>query len=312
MTQSAQHASAEAILARHGKSFRFASYFMERDDAHDAALLYMVCRELDDLADQDMPTDAENESAHARLMTVRRELLAGSGHDPLTHVLIDLQTRRGLDTRAAVALIDALIEDVRTPALIGDERELMRYCYGVAGAVGVLMCPVVGADDSAIPHGIDLGLAMQMTNIARDVREDAGMGRRYLPADWVDHLSPEEMMRADHDQRARVARAIDRLLTLAETYYASAADGFDRIPGKNRRAIAVAADVYRAIGLRLRHERLAWWQGRVHVSLPGKAWIAARRLGGRGAISASHRDSHDASLHRHIADLPGAHALDAS
>ncbi|ARS54284.1 phytoene/squalene synthase family protein [Kushneria konosiri] len=308
MTQSAQHASAEAILARHGKSFRFASYFMERDDAHDAALLYMVCRELDDLADQDMPTDAENANAHARLMSVRRELLAGSGRDPLTHVLIDLQTRRGLDTRAAVALIDALIEDVRTPALIRDERELMRYCYGVAGAVGVLMCPVVGADDSAIPHGIDLGLAMQMTNIARDVREDADMGRRYLPADWVDHLSPEEIIHADHHQRETVARAIDRLLTRAEAYYASAADGFDRIPGKNRRAIAVAADVYRAIGLRLRHERLAWWQGRVHVSLPGKAWIAARRLGGRGAISASHRDSHDASLHRHIADLPGAHA----
>ena len=310
MTQATPHASAEAILARHGKSFRFASYFMERRDAHDAALLYMVCRELDDLADQEMPTVAENESAHQRLMTIRGELLAGAGSDPLTRVLIDLQMRRGLDTRAAVALIDALIGDVTRPALIQDERELMRYCYGVAGAVGVLMCPVVGADDSAIPHGIDLGLAMQMTNIARDVREDADMGRRYLPAEWIDQLTPEDIARADVDQRERIAHAIDRLLTRAEAYYASAADGFDRIPGKNRRAIAVAADVYRAIGFRLRGERLAWWRGRVHVPLTGKVWLATRRLSGRGAIAGSGLDHHDGELHRHIADLPGAHGFD--
>ncbi|WP_456267594.1 phytoene/squalene synthase family protein [Kushneria sp. AK178] len=304
----AQPDTAEAILARHGKSFRFASYFMERDDAHDAALLYMACRELDDLADQDMPTEAENAGAHQRLMMIRQELLAGAGSDPITHVLIDLRERRGLDTRAAVALIDALIEDVRTPALIQDERGLMRYCYGVAGAVGVLMCPVVGADDSAIPHGIDLGLAMQMTNIARDVREDAEMGRRYLPADWVGHLTPEELAHADSEQRERVAHAVDRLLTRAEAYYTSAADGFNRIPGRNRRAIAVAADVYRAIGCRLRRERLAWWQGRVHVSLPGKLWLATRRLSGRGTIQGSGTHGHDAELHRHISDLPGAHA----
>ncbi|MFC0335996.1 phytoene synthase [Kushneria avicenniae] len=304
--------TAEAILARHGKSFRFASYFMERDDAHDAALLYMVCRELDDLADQDMPTEAENAGAHQRLMTIRQELLAGTGSDPLTKVLIDLSVRRGLDTRAAVALIDALIEDVRTPALIGNEHELMRYCYGVAGAVGVLMCPVVGADDSAIPHGIDLGLAMQMTNIARDVREDADMGRRYLPADWVDHLSPDELIHADSEQREQVAHAVDRLLTRAEAYYASAADGFNRIPGRNRRAIAVAADVYRAIGERLRRERLAWWQGRVHVPLTGKIWLATRRLSGHGTIQGSGTHCHDAELHRHIADLPGAHAPSGS
>ncbi|GHC32090.1 phytoene synthase [Kushneria pakistanensis] len=311
MTQGTEQSSAEAILARHGKSFRFASYFMERSDAHDAALLYMVCRELDDLADQEMPTEAENLDAHRRLMVIRTELLKGAGSDPLTHVLTDLQRRRGLDTRAAVALIDALISDVERPALIHDEAGLMRYCYGVAGAVGVLMCPVVGADDSAIPHGIDLGLAMQMTNIARDVREDADMGRRYLPGEWIDYLTPEEIALANDDQREQVARAIDHLLTRAETYYASAADGFDRIPGKNRRAIAVAADVYRAIGFRLRRERLAWWQGRVHVPLTGKMWLATRRLSGRGAIQGSGHDFHDAELHRHIADLPGAHAPDS-
>lgn len=302
----------EAILARHGKSFRFASYFMERDDAHDAALLYMVCRELDDLADQDMPTAAENDDAHRRLMAIRSELMAGAGRDPLTRILIDLRERRGLNTHAAVALIDALIGDVERPALINTEADLLRYCYGVAGAVGVLMCPVVGAPPTAIPHGIDLGVAMQMTNIARDVQEDAAMGRRYLPGDWIDGLGPDVLVSPNPDQRAQVAGAIARLLACAEVYYASAADGFAAIPGKNRRAIAVAADVYRAIGLRLQRSQLTWWQGRVHVPLRGKLWLASRRILGRGSIAASGRAGHDAELHRHIADLPGAHASPAN
>ncbi|MFC0268285.1 phytoene/squalene synthase family protein [Kushneria aurantia] len=307
MSDDATTRDAEAILARHGKSFRFASRFMEPGDARDAALLYRVCRELDDLADQEMPTEAQNRDAHRRLAQVREELVNDRGNDLLSRLLLDLQRRRGLDTRAAVALIDALIEDVESPALIVDETRLLRYCYGVAGAVGVLMCPVVGAPQSATPHGIDLGLAMQMTNIARDVREDAEMGRRYLPADWVEGMTPADIATADERQQMLVSGAIDRLLSLAERYYASAADGFVAIPGRNRRAIAVAADVYRAIGWRLYRQRLAWWQGRVVVPLPTKLWLATRRGLGRGAIRAAGRNDHDASLHRAIADLPGAH-----
>lgn len=299
---------AEAVLARHGKSFRFASRFMEPRDAHDAALLYMVCRELDDLADQEMPTAEENRNAHRRLLQIRDELTAGTGADSLTQILLDLSGRRGLDTRAAVALIDALIEDVTRPAQLESEAELMRYCYGVAGAVGVLMCPVVGAPREAVPHGIDLGLAMQMTNIARDVKEDAAMGRRYLPADWVEGMTPEALLNADARQRELVAGAVSRLLATAERYYESAADGFAAIPGRNRRAIAVAADVYRAIGVRLQRNRCAWWESRVFVPLPAKAWLATRRSLGRGTIRGAGLHAHQAWLHESIADLPGANA----
>lgn len=297
---------AEAVLARHGKSFRFASRFMAPQDAHDAALLYMACRELDDLADQEMPTAAENRDAHRRLMQIRAELTVQAGSDPLTRILTDLACRRGLDTRAAVVLIDALIEDVTRPAQLESETELMRYCYGVAGAVGVLMCPVVGAPREAVPHGIDLGLAMQMTNIARDVREDASMGRRYLPADWVEGMTPAALLSANAQQRDLVAGAVARLLATAERYYESAADGFAAIPGRNRRAIAVAADVYRAIGVRLQRNRCAWWEARVFVPLPAKVWLATRRSLGRGTIRGAGLETHQAALHASIADLPGA------
>ena len=74
------------------------------------------------------------------------------------------------------------IESDLQPVMVGTEAELLRYCYRVAGTVGLLMCDVLGVHDSrAKAHAIDLGIGMQLTNIARDVQEDAGMGRRYVP-----------------------------------------------------------------------------------------------------------------------------------
>ncbi|RKR02552.1 phytoene synthase [Kushneria sinocarnis] len=299
---------ARQTLAQHGKSFWFASRFMERHDTDDAARLYMACRELDDLADQELPDPQQNERARDRLMTIRREIQARRGHDPLSLNLLDLSTRRGVDLEAATALIDALIRDVDRPATVATEAELLDYCYGVAGTVGVMMCAVIGARPEASAHAIDLGMAMQMTNIARDVLEDAGQGRRYLPGEWLEQRSATRLAATRQEDHAAVAAAVERLLHLSEAYYCSAADGFNYIPRRNRRAIRVAAEVYRGIGRRLARSGHAWHQGRVHVPLGGKLWLATRTLGGQGDIRAPGRARHDPELHRHIAHRPGADA----
>ncbi|WP_106478429.1 phytoene/squalene synthase family protein [Phytohalomonas tamaricis] len=305
---------AQQTLAKHGKSFWFASRFMDKRDARDAAQLYMVCRELDDLADQEMPDPAMNAQARQRLSTIRQQLIAGHGSDVTANYLIDLAERRGLDLQAAVALIDALISDVDRPACIESDAELLDYCYGVAGTVGVMMCPVLGAPPRAVPHAIDLGIAMQMTNIARDVLEDATQGRRYIPGSWLGGRSAARLARChaencdNAEDRDTTARAVERLLDHAERYYRSAADGFAYIPPKNRTAIRIAAEVYRGIGQRLRQRNHAWWQGRVYVPLSGKLWLATRTLSGRGDIQASGRDDHEGALHHHIAGRPGTNA----
>ncbi|OHV12274.1 phytoene/squalene synthase family protein [Kushneria phosphatilytica] len=299
---------ARQTLALHGKSFWFASRFMERRDADDAARLYMACRELDDLADQELPDQYQNERARDRLINIRREIQARRGHDPSSLNLLDLSARRGVDLDAATAMIDALIRDVDQPAMIETEAELIDYCYGVAGTVGVMMCAVIGARPEASAYAVDLGIAMQMTNIARDVLEDAAQGRRYLPGEWIDHRSATQLATSHQEDHAPVAAAVERLLKLSETYYVSAADGFRYIPRRNRRAIRVAAEVYRGIGRRLARSNHAWHEGRVFVPMRGKLWLATRTLAGQGEIHAPGRARHDAALHRHIAHRPGADA----
>jgi phytoene synthase len=136
------------------------------------------------------------------------------------------------------------------------------------------MTPILGAwGPDARRAAIHLGIAMQMTNIARDVLEDAQNGRRYLPGSWVNHLSAHAI-ESSASAREPVAHAVGRLLDLADLYYASAATGFALIPAHTRKGIEIAATVYRQIGVKLRRRHLAWWQGRVRVSLCRKLWIA--------------------------------------
>ena len=103
-------------------------------------------------------------------------------------------TSKKLPKLVIISLIDGLLGDQEI-VLIKNEFELLRYCYRVAGTVGILMCNVLDCDETdAIDYAIDLGIAMQLTNIARDILEDAQMGRRYLPESWVGDVTPEEIV----------------------------------------------------------------------------------------------------------------------
>ena len=97
--------------------------------------------------------------------------------------------RYGIPAHYASELIEGMAMDVRG-IRYANLRELLLYCYRVAGTVGLMMSHVMGLrDESALKHAADLGIAMQLTNIARDVTEDASMGRIYLPLDWLDEAN---------------------------------------------------------------------------------------------------------------------------
>ena len=170
-----------------------------------------------------------------------------------------------MPVRVIIALIDGLLQDQKL-VRIADERTLRRYGYRVAGTVG-LMCHVLDCDDEAArAHAIDLGIAMQLTNIARDVLEDAEMGRRYLPASWAGDVMPVHIIAASHIPDGEVARAVSaavgQLLLLADEYYQSGAHGLPYLPLRAHIAIAVAARVYRQIGVQIAATGYGWHQGR--------------------------------------------------
>ena len=231
-------------LSRHGRTFRLAGTLLPREMLRDAAELYAFCRHVDDLADECRADPHGQDCARAALADLRRAVLAGAAAPALAGFR-RLVVRHGLDPAIAARLIDTMVGDLG-PVRIADETALLRYAYGAAGTVGLLMCRLLGVTaPQASPHALDLGVAMQLTNIARDVAEDARRDRIYLPQSWLAGAQPT--------QPQPVFAAVARVLALADLYYESGRRGLAYLPWRPRLAIGAAAAVYREIGRRILH-----------------------------------------------------------
>ena len=298
--------SAHAVFRRQARTFWGASRFLPRQVRDDAALVYAFCREVDDTADEASDLDA----AKLALEALSNEVLGIVEPRPLVAEFRNTARRLHLSLESAAELIRGVQSDLG-PVRVQDDEELLRYCYRVASTVGLMMCAVLGVRRrEALPHAVDLGLAMQLTNIARDVAEDARRDRVYLPAARLRAagVDPEEVARGAADGRG-VARVVAELLAMADTFYRSADGGMRDIPGRYRPAILVASRVYRAIGVRLRRRRCDALAGRTVVPWPEKLVWGARALGASlrpGVLGLSPRGTHDRSLHRPLRGLPGA------
>jgi phytoene synthase len=249
--------------------------------------------------------DSGTAAAVDKLQAVRDDLRRDESSQPMVADFLELAHRFHLPLNAADYLLGAFLEDATTDIHIADAQELVRYCYGVAGTVGLLMAPLLGATDvCASRPAVDLGLAMQMTNIARDVLEDARNGRRYLPGSWLSDIDATTIV-GDPSCRQLVGSAIERLLELADVYYANAVRGFPFLPPRARRTIEIAATVYREIGVLIRKEHFRWWLGRVYVPLWRKTAIAGGICLGHSSLAELAAPAEQDALHHALAGLPG-------
>jgi 15-cis-phytoene synthase len=225
--------------------------------------------------------------------------LHGVGSHPLA-IAFALLRRRGVPETAAAALVATVRGDCG-PVRIADEAGLLRYAYGAAGTVGIMMCAVLDVRDAqALPFAVDLGIAMQLTNIARDVAEDAARDRIYLPAEWLPpDYGPDAIARSPEPAFA----AIDRVLVLAGRHYRSAEGGFRHLPASARTAIRAAARLYEAIGpVVLRAGPAALATGRRAVVPDWRRLLLLARC----LAPAPPAAPHDARLHTALRGLPGA------
>lgn len=287
MTDAVLAASKESIT-KGSQSFRAASRLFDARVREDAWLLYAWCRRCDDEIDgQDHGHDqkaiskAEQQRRLARLYDQTRRALAGQPmQDPTFAAFQRVALRHHLPERWPLDLIDGFAMDVEErPYRTLDD--VMTYCWHVAGVVGVMMARVMGADDPLVlRRAQDLGLAFQLTNISRDVIEDARNGRVYLPADWLVEagVEPTPAAVADPANRQAVHAVTRRLLEVAEPYYDSARAGLRALPFRSSLAIAAARGVYREIGRKVLRLGPGVWDRRAVVSKPTKLWLFARGL----------------------------------
>ncbi|RUR27196.1 squalene/phytoene synthase family protein [Vreelandella andesensis] len=321
----------QATLRQHGRSFHWAGHFLPADQLKSGARLYHVCRQVDDIADN-ATTDAQCQRAKQMLCCLQQQLAARSPNasSPSLMFLEDQSIALAADgvptsslsatDREVVAALEADICSLFNPDSsafhamqdllatmtadltrlhLNSQSALLHYAYGAAGTVGVMMCHLLDANehDRALAFAIDLGIAMQMTNIARDVLEDAKEGRLYLPAAWMsDDVTTAQIVAGDVQARQQAWQAIQRLLVLAEHYYLSGWQGLAFLPVRARLAIGVALRVYRDIGRRIqRLDAAQYWGCRVVVPGWAKAYQSVLAL---SALTSGKPSVHNAALHQ--------------
>jgi phytoene synthase len=256
-----------ALLREGSKSFFAASLLLPRDVREAATALYAFCRLADDAIDlADDPAGA--------LVALRQRLDAIYARRPFDHP-VDRAVSAVIEQAALPRpVLDALLEGFAWDAegrLYESEDEVLAYAARVASTVGVLMTLLMGARDGAtLARACDLGLAMQLTNIARDVGEDARAGRLYLPRRWLREagVDPDAWL-ADPVFDARIGSVVRRLLEVADAAYERSRAGIRALPRDCRAAIHAARLVYSEIGAQV--------AANGHDSISRRAVVSKRR-----------------------------------
>ncbi len=247
-TEAADLAACRALLADGSRTFLAASYLLPRSVRDPACALYAFCRVADDAIDGAPAGGIEPALAglRARLDAVYR---GDADADTVDRAFAAVVRRHAIPRALPEALIEGFAWDVcgRRYETLADLHD---YAARVAGAVGAMMSLVMrSATPTALARACDLGVAMQLSNIARDVGEDARAGRLYLPLAWLHEVGvdPDAWLAAPRFDE-RIGTVVDRLLAHADELYARAAAGIGELPASCRVGIDAARLLYAEIG----------------------------------------------------------------
>ena len=229
------------LLKKYSKSFYWASFFLSSEIYNKSLIIYNYCRTLDDIADLNPEFFNElykNEQHKQYAGKNSKEILSiyktywrsKNDYELTTKAMYNLFEKEKISRKIVEDLFDGLESDCQEKIQL-DSKKLLIYCYRVAGTVGLMMSKILKVNDrNSIKGAIDLGIAMQLTNIARDVIEDKNMGRQYINHDF---------------------ESIIKTIKLADVFYNSSFGAIKSIPLKYRFSIVVARRVYREIGYKI-------------------------------------------------------------
>jgi 15-cis-phytoene synthase len=266
------YAHCEALTSLHSRSFSLASRLLPWEKRRAVHALYAFCRTVDDLVDK------PGESTEAALEAWRtpEKMARRPDADPVAVAWTDARTRFQIPDCYAQQLIDGVARDLHQTRYDTFE-ELVAYCYGVASTVGLMSMHIVGfRHEAAIPYALRMGVALQLTNILRDVGEDWKQGRLYLPREELEHFGIGE---ADLEAGVPNGRWRDLMrfqIARACRLYAESWPGLALLSRQGRLAIAAAADFYAAILQDIEAHDYDVFGRRAHLS----GWAKARRVPG--------------------------------
>ena len=251
-------------LALFAKSFNWAGFFLPKNIYYDCSKLYAFCRILDDLVDENINLELRVEKFNEIKDIFKRiyeqenndrKAVHQNEHRLIVNNMIVLADNNNIKKIILDDLIEGVGSDLKQKVYFKSVKDLLVYSYRVAGTVGLMMAKILNVNDTRSLRGaIDLGIAMQLTNIARDIIEDKKMNRQYIKPDFEN---------------------IEATLKLADMFYESSFSSIKTIPFKYRFSIIVARRVYRQIGIKIikkKNMKAYEKSGKIYVSNFGKIY----------------------------------------
>jgi len=240
----------QSLISKHAKSFSYAGFFLSKETFKKCSILYDFCRTVDDIADEDNQLGAKIK----KFLEFKSEFKNKNFSNDIIKNIHKLLEEEGISHKIVNDLFDGVESDLKNVVNLNTKKDLLIYSYQVAGTVGLMMAKILKVkNQQSLRCAVDLGVAMQLTNIARDVIEDENRNRTYIKADF---------------------NSISETIFLADIFYKSSLPGIKNIPISSRFAILVARRIYKRIGYEiLSQKKIETYSnaGKIYVSVLGKA-----------------------------------------
>ncbi len=212
------------LLKKHAKSFYWASFFLSNNTLEKCSSLYNFCRTLDDIVDDNNDLNVKKEI----FSKFKRDFESKNPNNQIIKDMWSIIDSESISKQIVIDLFNGVETDLEEKVVINSKKDLLVYSYRVAGTVGLMMSKILKVKNKeALKGAIDLGIAMQLTNIARDVCEDKARNRQYIKHDFS---------------------SIRSIIDEAQTFYEKSFKSISNIPLKSRFSVIVARRVYRKIG----------------------------------------------------------------
>lgn len=269
---------ARSITRRHAKTFYFASRFLDKEKRSSAYSVYAICRISDDAVD-----GSQESSAKLNLSRIKEKITSAYSDSTLNDPLLLAFRKTITDYQISKEYFDELIDGMNMDLnknRYNNFDELYTYCYKVASVVGLIMLKIFGYNDSdAEKYAVDLGIAMQLTNILRDIKEDYGRGRIYLPLDEIKQFNVNENDIASNLIKDGLVKLLQFQIERARQYYGSSSKGIKMITDKKSRlVVCLMKDIYSAILNVIENNNYDIFNNRAHTTVMNKIRIAFRVL----------------------------------
>jgi|TARA_B110000211_G_scaffold158486_1_gene179403 phytoene synthase len=239
----------QSLIYKHAKSFNWAGFFLSKETFSKCSILYDFCRSIDDIADGDEALSVRRK----KFIRFKSNFINKNFSNSIIKNIHTLLKYENISKKIVEDLFDGIESDLKPTVVISNKKDLLIYSYRVAGTVGLMMAKILKVKDVyALKGAIDLGIAMQLTNIARDVVEDKKKGRSYVK----------------HE-----INSIKEVIEIADNFYKSSFEAIKYIPLISRFSIIVARRVYKKIGdniLKIENIERYNSAGKTYVSNTGK------------------------------------------